>query len=170
MRPGSLLRCSPLSGAKILKLDNDSKQAFCAKWILALKCGTNMFCCVFKNIFLCLEEIILIKIINFSLFQKWHKKGHPAHIFAYNQFQIFVWENFYKMTGKWRFHGGKRVKCRRKSKFRGLRHNRISQETHKKSPICTENVSILRSFPILEPFKILEHRGLLATVELWKIS
>ena len=26
-------------------------------------------------------------------------------------------ENFYKMTGKWRFHGGKRVKCRRKNKL-----------------------------------------------------
>ena len=73
MRPGSLLRCSPLSGAKILKTENDSKQAFCAKWI-ALKCGTNEFCCFFKNIFWCLEEIILIKIINFSLFQKWHKR------------------------------------------------------------------------------------------------
>ena len=55
------------------------------------------------------------------------------------------------MTGKWRFHGGKRVKCRRKNKFRGLRHNRTSQETHKKSPICTENVSILRSLKFLEP-------------------
>ena len=66
--------------------------------------------------------------------------------------------------------GDKRVKCRRKNKFRGLRQNRISQETHKKSPICTENVSILRSLKILEPFRILQHRGLLATVELWKIS
>ena len=109
MRPGSLLRCSPLSGAKILKLDNDSKQAFCAKWILALKCGTNTFCCVFKNIFLCLEEIILIKIINFSLFQKWNEKSHPAYIFAYNQFQIFMWKTFTRWPKNGGFMGEKEL-------------------------------------------------------------
>ena len=56
-------------------------------------------------------------------------------------------QNDPKMEVTW----GKKSKCRRKNKFRGLRHNRISQETHKKSPICTENVSILRSLKFLEP-------------------